>query len=63
MHFEEHDPQTGAALREHVGLLVDCAQALLDDVLAGRRRCLELPRLKLYFFDGDAAEARPEAQG
>ncbi|MCA8958026.1 MAG: DUF4254 domain-containing protein [Planctomycetes bacterium] len=51
--FVRRDPAAAAALRGHIDELVACGQALLDGIRAGRKRCLELPRMKLYF----AAEA------
>ena len=47
--FLSRDPAAAAALRGHIDELIGCAQVLFDEVQAGRSRCLELPRMKLYF--------------
>ena len=47
--FLEKKPETAVRPRSYITDLIECTQVLLDDIHAGRKRCLELPRLKLYF--------------
>ena len=47
--FLANDPGVAMQLRAHIDELIECCQTLLDDIASGRKRCLELPRMKLYF--------------
>lgn len=45
---------TAAQLRRNIDALMACCESLLAAIAAGEKRCLELPRLKLYFFEEPA---------
>ncbi len=51
LHMRKKSPQLGPKILSHIEELIGCAQTLKDQILCGELRCLELPRLKDYFFE------------
>ncbi|HHI79242.1 MAG TPA: DUF4254 domain-containing protein [Planctomycetes bacterium] len=51
LYMRRGNPLLGPQILENILALIDCGQELLDQVFAGKIRCLELPRLKHYFFE------------
>ncbi|GEM_PF-3274863 len=60
LHHRERDPDLAGYIGGHLQELLGCAERLHAGILAGRLRCLELPRLKLYFFEENGREEPEE---